>query len=212
VHFGAVDAPSFKVLSPEKLVATTPAGEGTVDVTATSPVGTSLAGLHFRYLGESRLGGGTGGTGGTAAGAGGSSSLPAGGAGVLGVSLTGPARCRVALSSRNVSVLTHGRAVVKLRVTGAGRCAGKLRLRVTRRLAHHKLRVKTIGTAVFSIPAGHSAVVRLKLNAAGRGLLRTHHWRLSASLLLVRQSPTPALSQTAKVSLFRPKKHTAKHT
>jgi hypothetical protein len=211
VHFGAADASSFKVLSRETLVATTPAGEGTVDVTVTSPYGTSLPGVHFRYLGASRIGGGgSGGAGGI--GSIGSSSPPAAGSGVLGVSVSSASTCRVALSSRKISVLAHARAAFKLRVTGAGRCAGKLRLRVRRPIAHRRTRVKTIGTAVFSIPAGHGAVVAMKLNAAGRTLLRSHHWRLSASLLLVRQSPAPALAQTAGVRLARPAKHSAKHT
>jgi hypothetical protein len=211
VHFGAGDAPSFKVLSPETIVATTPAGEGLVDVTATSAYGTSLGGVHFRYLGASRVGGG-GGAGAGGAGATGSSSSTTtlGGVGVLGFGASGGG-CRVALLSRTITVLSHNRAAFRLRVSGAGRCAGKLRLRVTRRIAHKRTQLKTIGTAVFSIPASHSAVVRLKLNAAGRKMLRRNHWRLAANLLLVRQSPTPALAQTARVRLSRPTKHRSSH-
>jgi hypothetical protein len=109
--------------------------------------------------------------------------------------------CRVALVSRKVTVGSHRRAAFRLKVTGAGRCAGKLRLRVTRRISHRRLQVKTIGTATFSIPAARSAIVTIKLNRVGRLMLKLHHWRLHANLLLVRQSPAPALAQTAGVRL-----------
>jgi hypothetical protein len=112
----------------------------------------------------------------------------------------------VALLSRKITVRSHGRAAFRLRVTGAGRCAGTLRLRVTRRISHKRLQIKTIGTAVFSISAAHSAVVTVKLNRAGLNALKRHHWRLAASLLLVRKAPTPALAQTASVRLAPPAK------
>ncbi|HLI14468.1 MAG TPA: protease pro-enzyme activation domain-containing protein [Acidimicrobiales bacterium] len=52
VHFGAAVARSFSVLSPTRLVATVPAGRGSVHVTVTDPAGTSRPTRDdvFRYL------------------------------------------------------------------------------------------------------------------------------------------------------------------
>jgi hypothetical protein len=121
--------------------------------------------------------------------------------GVLG--FTSGGGCGVSLLSKGISVQKRARAAVRLRVSGTGRCVGKLRLRVTRRLSKRSLQVKTIGTARFSIAAGRSAVIKVKLNAAGRRMLSTHRGRLSASLLLVRQAPSPLLAQSARVQLTR---------
>jgi hypothetical protein len=197
VRFGASDALRFTVVSSETITAMTPPGEGSVDVTVSSQYGTSLAGVKFKYLGTTGGGGATG----SAGAAGGSSTITVGG-GVLG--FTSGSACRVALVSRKITVRSHARAAFRLRVSGAGRCAGKLRVRVTRRVSHKRLQVMTIGTAKFSIPAGRSAVINVKLNRAGLKALRRHHWRLGASLLLVRQSPTPASAQTASIRLSLP--------
>jgi hypothetical protein len=206
VRFGSTDASHFTVVSPETITATTPPGEGAVDVTVSSSFGTSLPGVKFKYLGG-RAGVG----GGSSPGSSTTSTTATGG--VLGFGVAGAGGgtgdCRVSLLSRKAPVRSHGRVEFRLRVTGAGRCAGKLRLRVSQRLSAKKRRLKTIGTARFTIAAGHSLLVRVKLNRAGLRALRRHHWRLQASLLLVRQSPTPALAQTASVRLALAKKRTA---
>jgi hypothetical protein len=95
--------------------------------------------------------------------------------------------------------------VFRLLGTGAGRCSGKLRLRVKLKLAGGRFKLKTIGTAVFSISPGKRVSVSVKLNAAGRALLAAGHGGLNASLLLVKQAPTPYVSHTASVRLARPR-------
>ncbi|MBA3808811.1 MAG: IPT/TIG domain-containing protein, partial [Solirubrobacterales bacterium] len=210
VHFGAAAAVSFTVTSKHSITAVTPAGEGVVTVSVTTPYGTSSIGPEFTYV-RSKGSQETPPVGATVPGAlgttGSTVTTPSGG--VLGFSSGGG--CSVSLLSKSLAVQKRGRAVVRLRVSGTGRCAGKLRLRVTRRLSKRSARLKTIGTAVFSIPAGATVTIRVKLNAAGRGLLSAHRGRLSASLLLVRQSPAPALAQSAKVRLARAKKHSSAH-
>jgi hypothetical protein len=214
VHFGAAAAAQFTVLSRHSITAVTPPGEGSVAVRVTTPYGTSSGGPLFTYVrgkggqGPPPAGGGEGSTTTTTT-LTPTSTITTSLSGVLGFTAHGG--CAVALVSKSISVQRPARAAVRLRVSGTGRCAGKLRLRVTPRLSRHSLQVKTIGTAVFSIAAGRTGVVRVKLNAAGRRMLGTHHGRLSASLLLVRQSPTPALAQSARVRLARAAKHKRAH-
>ena len=52
VHFGTAPATSVRVLSGDVVLATSPAGTGTVDVTVTTPLGTSAtsAADHFTYV------------------------------------------------------------------------------------------------------------------------------------------------------------------
>ena len=213
VHFGAAAASSFTVLSKNSITAVTPPGQGSVAVTVTTPFGTSAVNALFKYVAtkgsqgpppqEAPSSDGGGST--TTAGATVTTSLGS----VLGfLSASG---CNVSLLSRRVTVLAHGRVVFRLRARGAGRCAGKLRLNLTRRIARHKLRVKTIGAATFSLAAGSTATVKLKLNATGRMALQAHRGRLAASLLLVRQSPRPFAAQSAGVRLFRARTRKTAH-
>jgi hypothetical protein len=109
--------------------------------------------------------------------------------------------CGASLISKKIAVQPNHRALFRLLGTGAGKCGGKLRLRVKIKLAHRRFKLKTIGTAVFSISAGKRVSVSVKLNAAGRALLKAGHGRLNASLLLVKQSPVPFVSHTASVRL-----------
>jgi hypothetical protein len=62
-------------------------------------------------------------------------------------------------------------------------------------------------TATFSIPAGRTAIVELKLNAAGRALLNADPGRLNASLTVLKASPAPSHTHTEKVQLVRQKTH-----
>ena len=213
VHFGTAAAKSFTVVSKHSITAVTPPGQGSVAVTVTTPFGTSAVNAVFKYVATKGSQGPpaeepTSGPGGGSTTTG-SGTITTSLGNVLGfVSTSG---CTVSLLSRSVTVLAHGRAVFRLRASGTGRCAGKLRLNLTRRIARHTLRVKTIGTAVFAIDAGHIATIKLKLNAAGRRALGAHRGRLSASLLLVRQSPKPFAAQTARVRLTRSRTRRSAH-
>jgi hypothetical protein len=117
--------------------------------------------------------------------------------------------CGASLAAKKLSVQS-GRAVLRLRGTGHGSCSGKLRLRVKLELGHHRTMLKTIGTAVFSLSAGRTVSVKVKLNAAGRRKLRADGGHINASLLIVKSSPVPARSHTASVKLTRVVAHKKK--
>ncbi len=207
VRFGAAEATSFEVTSPSTITAISPPGRGIVQITVQSPYGTSLESpsARFKYVV-----GGAGGTTGGSTGAGSSTGSPVTPAGSVGVqsftsSSSGGSGCGVTLVSKRLAVQLRASALVRLRGAGIGRCAGKLRLRVRLHAAHGRYRLKTIGTAVFVVSAGRTALVKLKLNATGRRLLAVGGGRLNASLLLVKSSPAPAQSRTASVRLARQK-------
>ncbi len=190
VKFGAVAARSFTMSSNGSITAVTPAqAPGAVDVTVTNAIGSSQTTKRdlFTFV---------------APGAGGSSVTGAGG--VLGFGAAS-GLCRVTLISKRIAVQKPGRAALRLLVGGSGRCVGKLRLRVKLKAAHGRFKLQTIGTAVFSAPAGRGTVIRVKLNAAGRRLLARGHGRLNASILITRVTPAPLLAQSASVRLTRVK-------
>ena len=110
-----------------------------------------------------------------------------------------PAACHVLLLGATIVAQSSGLTHLKLIWHGAGRCAGKLTLAVrpTGRGKH----AVTIGVARFAIAPGHVDVVAVKLDAAGRSLLRAHHGHLSATLAIVRVTPTPAHTWSNPVHL-----------
>jgi hypothetical protein len=224
VRFGASEAASFEVHSQgdeEWITAISPPGAGTVDVTVETPFGTSAVreSDQFMYVPPGHKGGkeketeqhqGGGGNGNEPP-PGGPSNDESSGTGtgaaiaVLAAGPTAGGACGASLLSKRIAVGSHSRAVFRLLGTGAGRCSGKLRLRVKLKLAGGRFKLKTIGTAVFSISSGKRVSVSVKLNAAGRALLAAGHGGLNASLLLVKQAPTPYVSHTASVRLARPR-------
>ena len=161
--------------------------------------------------GNGASGNGSGGSAGTGGGAGASG-------GVLAFGPTPSASCSVSLHSRAVAVRAPNRASVKLLSSGvafSGECAGKLTLvvkvRVKSKKAHEaRFAHRTIGTASFAIDAGRSATVTLRLDAAGRRLLASHHGRMSAKLVILDAVPAPASTHSAIVRLSLQKTHAAK--
>ncbi len=216
VHFGAGEAERFEVKNEGEILAVSPPGEGTVNVTVTTPFGTtekSDADL-FAYLKTEKT----------------NEPPPpppgeepkepkeghepeqqkssskqlfsdAGGQ-VLAV---GPSQsqCAASLISKRIGVHVHGVALFRLLGTGGGSCRGKLRLRVKLRVGHGQVLLKTIGTAVFSISSGRRIDVKVKLNATGRRVLTADGGKLNGSLLIVRSSPVPVQGRTASVRLTR---------
>jgi hypothetical protein len=215
VRFGESEAASFKVESTRLITAVTPPGTGSVEVSVETPIGTSVnpeAQFMYEPSGHgtgkkegTEETGGTGGTG-TSTSAGETHLLTGTTQGFVSVLAVGPeagGACAATLLSKRISVGPHNHALLKLVGTGAGRCSGKLRLRVKIRLGRKRFKLKTIGTAIFSIASGRRLSVSVKLNAAGRSLLKASHGRLNASLLIVRSSPAPLLARTASVRLTR---------
>jgi hypothetical protein len=125
-----------------------------------------------------------------------------------------------ALTSTRIVTTRGGDATVKLTCAGAGTCRGKLTLTVGTRSAKggkqhaHASHVKmtTIGTAGFSIPAGTTATVRLVLDAAGKALVSSAHGHISATLTILELAPGLESAQVKAVRLVQRKAAKAKHS
>jgi hypothetical protein len=191
VSFGSVPATGFTVLSSKTITAVSPAEPaGRVTVTVSTPGGVGKG--HFTFL--------------TPAEAAVTGSLKSAGSGaVLGF---GPL-CNASLISRNIAVLSHARAAVKLIWRGSGTCAGKLKLSVRVR-SGKRVRTKTIAAGSFSITAGRARTITVKLNRLGRALLGAGHGRLRASLVIVNISGSVTSPRTASVRLAVPRMRTVK--
>jgi hypothetical protein len=99
-----------------------------------------------------------------------------------------------------------GKAAVRLICTGTATCDGKLTLtgKSTPKKGK-KARVETIGTVIFSIPAGKTTTVELKLNGTGHSLLAAAHGRLSVTLTILKFFPAPSQTHTVHVRLVQQK-------
>jgi hypothetical protein len=202
VNFGSRSAPGFTVNSASSITAVSPAGKGTVDVTVTTPAGTDIVSSsdRFSYLSAK----GTGPPRPTVTNVSpeeGPAEASTGSGGVLGFGPIAGSSCTISLRSRSISVQSHSQAALKLLWRGKGICSGKLKLTVKTKAGHKRFKTKTIGTGTFSIPPGAVRTVRVKLNAAGRALLKAGHGRLGASIAIVKLSPGPAQARTASVRL-----------
>ena len=194
VHFGSASA-SFAIVSSTLIVAHSPSGppESFVDVTVTSPFGTSepTAADRFAYFsnaGSSVLGPG-------------SSVLGPGSGGLLAFRGSSDPSCKLGLLSRRLAVARHGRVLVRLRRSGSARCRGKLTLKVRGKASGRRVSMHTIGATRFSIAVSKPITLKVKLNAAGRALLRARHGKVRASLVVLRLAPAPTRAQSASVRL-----------
>jgi hypothetical protein len=120
-----------------------------------------------------------------------------------------PATATVSLASTHVTTTSDREAAVKLACTGTGTCAGSLILIVKTKggKRHRRSKAIIIGTATFSIPAGKTTTVELRVNTTGRALLTASHGRLSATLSLLESSPAPSQTHSADVRLVERKTH-----
>lgn len=113
----------------------------------------------------------------------------------------------VSLVGTSIAVQSDGTALVKLDCKGGASCGGKLTLsaQATSKAKGKKKRTITIGIAKFSVAAGKTVTVKVKLDAAGRALLDAAHGHLSAHLTIVQSAPAPIHSQTKSVHLLQQK-------
>lgn len=218
VSFGQSATASFTVSSAGSITAVTPPGTGRVDVTVSTPQGTSATSSDDRYTytkakGKKGSGGESPASGGESPGSGTGGSIelgagPAAGTGaVLAFGTSAPGACRVTLLSHAITVSTHSRAALKLLWKGGGTCSGRLTLLVKTKAAHKKLKTRAIAAGSFSLTGGRARIITLKLNSTGRSLLRAAHGRLSARLTILRLSPAPRATQTATVRLTLQRTH-----
>ena len=114
----------------------------------------------------------------------------------------------VSLDGSTITVQSIHEAAVKLACTGTATCSGKLTLtgKSTPKKGK-KAKTETIGTATFSIPAGKTATIELKLNAAGKALLSADHGHLGATLSILKSSPAPSQTHIDSVHLVQQKAH-----
>jgi thermitase len=123
---------------------------------------------------------------------------------------TPPKASSVTVTSKVLKV-KRGSTKVGLRCSGATACASKLTLtmRVKRKLGHgtqtsFKIKVLTIGAARFSVGAGGTVQVTIKLNATGRAVVARAHGHLYANLTIFASDPAPPTTQTERVRLVWP--------
>jgi hypothetical protein len=209
VRFGSLPASHVTYESEGTLVATSPpAPEGDVNVTVTTPGGTSPRGPGnvYLYVAPSELGAG-GGPGSGEPGAGappGTGAVLAAGPATAGRGGPPSAGACAALASRTVEVLGGNRARVRLLRRPAGTCHGRLLLTVrqtARARGHTILRTRTIAGGGFSVSHGRVRVATVRLNALGRSLLRAGHGRLSASISLFPPRGRALLARATTVRL-----------
>jgi hypothetical protein len=124
------------------------------------------------------------------------------------VSGVSPSTGSVSLDSPRITTTSAGKATVKLTCIGTAMCRGTLTLTVkTTGRGKNKRRSKTttIGTVTFSIPAGKTEHVKIKLNTTGRELLSASHGHLVARLTMLQREPAgvPPQIKTVSVALER---------
>jgi hypothetical protein len=114
----------------------------------------------------------------------------------------------VSLAGANVAVQGNGAATVKLKCEGDGPCGGKLVLQAKRAAKRKRSkrgsRTVTIGVSSFSISAGKTVNVTIRLNGTGRGLLQAGHGQLMASLRIEKSS---GATETKTVRLIEKASH-----
>jgi hypothetical protein len=119
----------------------------------------------------------------------------------------------VSLDGSSIAVQSSGATAIKLTCTGTAICSGELTLTAkstTKKGKKKKTKTETIGTADFSIPAGSTATITSTLNSAGKALLKAAHGHLSASLTILKSSPSPTQTNTDSVHLAQQKATKAK--
>jgi hypothetical protein len=115
----------------------------------------------------------------------------------------------VALSTTTIAAKANGTASVSLACTGTARCNGAVELAIDDgpakkdARAARKAKATAIGRAKFSIAPGKTAIVKIKLNATGRTLLKAHHGKLTATLIIRKFSPSPAATTHKTVHIVQ---------
>lgn len=117
------------------------------------------------------------------------------------------ANTNVSLDGETINVVSTHEAAVRLTCAGADKCSGTLTLATKKARKGKKATavMVTIGTADFSISAGETGTVEIRLDAIGRVLLGAGHGRLNASMTVVKSSPAPSRTQIENVHLTQQK-------
>jgi hypothetical protein len=120
------------------------------------------------------------------------------------------AHTSVSLVSAALTAAQRGAVVLaELRCAGSAgeTCAGKLALSVRLPVGKGKRpHTSAVGTASFSVAAGKTTSVRIRLNAIGRALMRKAHGHLNAGLAILQSAPA-SHSQLRSVHLLARRSH-----
>jgi streptogramin lyase len=112
----------------------------------------------------------------------------------------------VSLDGSTLVVHRNGEATLKIACTGTAACAGTLTLTVRAKTKKGKKpKIEDIGSVHFSLPAGRTEATKVKLTRTGRALLHAAHGHLSATLTILKTSPSPSASGTRSVHLAEKK-------
>jgi streptogramin lyase len=116
-----------------------------------------------------------------------------------------PATATVTLDGSNVGVRS-GVAMVKLICSGSATCVGKVTLTARSKPANgKKAKTESIGIASFSVPAGETKLIKVKLDGTGLALLRTARGNLGAAIKIAKSLPSPSKTETQSVHLRQQK-------
>jgi hypothetical protein len=193
VSFGGTPAASFKSESATVVTAVSPAGTGHVDVTVTTgETKTSATSSKDKFDYESAADPPP--TGNT------TTTLRALG-GVAGSTSSSNAACSVSVRKKRLAVTRYRTVALRLTRTGTGSCRGKLAISYRVKAKGRGYALRTIGTASFSIAAGRSKVVNVKLTKAGQAWFRAHRGKANASVAIARVVPAPITARSASVRL-----------
>jgi hypothetical protein len=108
---------------------------------------------------------------------------------------------KVILKSAKLTV-RKGKTSVRLQCTSGATCKGKLRLTERVRAGKHKFKTVTFGSKSFSIGAGRTSSVGMKISKAGlKTLRRARHHRLKAKLAVRPSTGQHKYTRTVKVTL-----------
>jgi hypothetical protein len=196
VSFGGTPAASFSSASATTVTAVSPAGApGHVDVTVTTGESkTSATSSRDRFDYEAAADppapGNTTPT----------TTLRALG-GVAGSTSSANAACSVSLRKKRLAVTRYRTVALRLTRTGTGSCRGKLAISYRVKAKGRGYALRTIGTASFSIAAGQSKVVNVKLTKSGQAWFRAHRGKANASVAIARVVPAPITARSASVRL-----------
>jgi hypothetical protein len=120
--------------------------------------------------------------------------------------------CEVSLAGTQIRVQSGGMAAVKLACRGTGTCRGELKVTSTIAKGKGKKTGSTttiIGTAAFSMVSGKTATVTVKLNVAGRALLKKDRGRLDSTLTILESFVGSTSTLRESVRLVLQKTHGA---
>lgn len=144
---------------------------------------------------------------------GGAVGLPGSGGGGLAGGLKGAAKAGVSLLDARLAVSRRNIALVKLTCSAPAACRGKLALTEKRTRKHDGKSLPetvTIGAVDFSLKAGKSGTIAIKLGPTGRDLLDAAKGKLAAHLAIVQLAPASSHTAVKRVLLIAQKRAAVK--